>query len=828
MSAPPLPAGIANSGKLIIWNNSDGNGAVSLWDQVSPPYYTRYTCGPYPGWSALAVAAGSDQVPRILWTNADGRMSLWSVDGSGGFTHADYGPYTGYTAVGLAVGGDNAPRVLWAKTDGTMSLWRVAPDTTFTHAEYGPFPGYTASLIAAGADSIPRILWTKSDGSISLWHDVTTTADFAHAEYGPYSGYTAMSMAVDGNNTPRILWNHPSDGTTSLWSVAPSGSFTFQNATLPASYVPVAVGTGLDAGSGGYAQVLYVQAGTTGSNANINSFAPDGSSRLSSYAGPYAGDGIVLSAAGAGTGGGGTTVTPNPHGHYNVTYSGGTLTSSDGATCQPQNVPTISGPTTTTDSNFVSTYSGNAQFSGFYSTTTTASAKLGGSNASPTPITATFTWAPDSPGSPPPANVTVVQMCTVSWSAQYYINRTSGQCSTGLGQVSGTASGVPGNTVSGITTVSGGGPTFTVKCSPTAEVDAAGVGPNGTGTETLQTGTVSFSYTASAVTMNVAGTTPDPSGGDDLLTGQQCSATLKGVPAYPTTYAWSVSAGGGAPGSADVFYNYDPFDPKFHQLTLLSDAPSYTTGTGFSFYDKSQETIVIQCKVTISAADGKSSQVVTVQSQPISVIKPSVTTWGIETGFVQHVTSAASGQSGYQLHPDPNLTPIYPGGEYWHDIAINVPKPFSGGQGCLAQLITPSTITYQDGQPPKSNTNDGKQGLDNVFPYTSWVLPALGKESDSPTALVSNLNANGYQGYNTVSVDDNFTTWVMYIPPTVGSQKSVYVPIQDYLWEWSFTTKWLSSMWTLTSSSPASAATAPHYTGHKTNVPPTWPLVQNN
>jgi len=790
MSAPPLPAGIANSGKLIIWNNSDGNGAVSLWDQVSPPYYTRYTCGPYPGWSALAVAAGSDQVPRILWTNTDGRAALWSVNPSNGsFTHADYGPYTGYTAVGLAVGGDNAPRVLWAKTDGTMSLWRVAPDTTFTHAEYGPFPGYTASLIAAGADSIPRILWTKSDGSISLWHDVTTTADFAHAEYGPYSGYTAMSMAVDGNNTPRILWNHPSDGTTSLWSVAPGGSFTFQNVTLPASYVPVAVGTGLDAGSGGYAQVLYVQVGSLGNDGCINSFAPNGSSRLATYAGPYAGDGIVLSAAGAGTGGGGggtgggTTATPNPHGQYVFNgYSGGTLTSSDTA------ASSVTPPGPLSSNNNIDAYpdaanvwGGTASFTGYGNTTTSVYAKLGGT------IYASFKWQADAgyANSPTPAQVTVIQRCTASWTMGANSSGFSGQCNSGLSPGHGPTSGMYEDAVSGIgpAVVSNPGQGFTISaCMPTASVS----GITGNTNYQCSNGTVSFAYTAAAVTMSVAGTTPDANGIDNILVGQGATGNWN-IPASLspyTTYKWAVSG--------TTFQSWNGESGTVPVAAVLgfgrADQP-----TAHWYWTDTMGVKAISCTAVVTPPGGQGSQFTIPVTKQINLEVPA---WAAKNIVGVGYVGTASGASEIYAGPTSDMAnQSYTNGSNWQTF-VPVPPHFTGtGQWQYAQIVTPGEYETPDGGARKQSTDTGMTGLDDVFPY--GVVHDTGGNSvvdvDSPNLPV-------FDTYASATLADAFATYLMFKPPLAPSAPNAgdvqWVPLAESSWSTSFNaSRWGTGHW---------------------------------
>lgn len=41
-SAVPQPVGTANSGATLLWNNSDGNGAVELWTAPSGNTYANH------------------------------------------------------------------------------------------------------------------------------------------------------------------------------------------------------------------------------------------------------------------------------------------------------------------------------------------------------------------------------------------------------------------------------------------------------------------------------------------------------------------------------------------------------------------------------------------------------------------------------------------------------------------------------------------------------------------------------------------------------------------------------------------------------------------
>ncbi len=288
------------------------------------------------------------------------------------------------------------------------------------------------------------------------------------------------------------------------------------------------------------------------------------------------------------------------------------------------------------------------------------------------------------------------------------------------------------------------------------------------------------------------------------------------MPQPGSTYTWS--AGG------DTFYTYNE-KAASHQLVLLSDDPAYTTSPGFSFYDKSAESVTITCKAVLVCPDG-SSVTINPSSQPINVLKPSVTHWDIHTGYVQYVQNPTSGQKGYQLRTAP--TPTQAGGEAWQNATIVVPSPFAatGGTGCFAQLATPNVVVTND-DPTKSPVfpNNNQQGLDNSFPYQGdqWDVSSLGANFDGPGLFYENLNSGGYAGWTQVSDSNTFTTWVMYQPPG-----GVWVPLQSYDWDCSFTSQWdkSKSQWNLFRARPSPTSGDPGYKGADTTTPPQWSLVQ--
>ena len=218
----PAPGTIAPN---LLWDNV--NGQIALWALDGSGGFKQNDYGPFPGWSAQAVASGPNGVPRLLWTNTSGQISTWAVDATGGYTHNEYGPYPGWTASGLAVGPDNAPHLLWTSTGGELSLWTIAADGTFAFQNYGPYPQWMAQALSVDANNHVHVLWTRTDGTISLW-DVDASGVPVFQNFGPYPGWTAQALASGPDGYSHILWNHAADGQLSLWETGTDGTFGHQ------------------------------------------------------------------------------------------------------------------------------------------------------------------------------------------------------------------------------------------------------------------------------------------------------------------------------------------------------------------------------------------------------------------------------------------------------------------------------------------------------------------------------------------------------------------------------------------------------------------------
>ncbi len=509
------------------------------------------------------------------------------------------------------------------------------------------------------------------------------------------------------------------------------------------------------------------------------------------------------------------------HGKYTVTYSGGTIATSNTAATSftPGTGQYYGGASVacSTDS------SGNAS---------SCFVKIPDPAASPPrPIVATFTWVADAanPSEPPPAAAVVTQDCAAS----SYINYSNGSA-TGSGTLdNGSGGSVVTNgphadciskKYSGWSTPDPAHPaaSFSVVCDP--KVTFTGVSGAVIHSSFSVSASVSYKAAADPVLIDLTGTMIDPA--DKVrkaLTGQQIGGSLSPLPtgwSVPTR-TWSATVAPVPPATAStgagIFKTYDP-NLTSNQLVPLSTAD--LAGASFSFYDKTQETITLTCNATLVTPDG-TNLAVTAKSVPIAVLKPSVTKWGIATGYVDNYRLSRWG-----LGPDPATT--NPEGESWSNITIAVPAPFSGGQGTLTQLITPDREVYnKTGPSPLPINNDplnNKQGLDGSFNYgPAWIVPALGSDGDSPGLIIPLGNPGGTVIKLTAA--DSFITWVMYRPSAISSQGTVWIPLANYSWAWSDTVSWVTDHWALTAGVPLDATNEPKYSSVATKDVPTWTLV---
>lgn len=216
----------------LLWGHAP-DGQASVWDVPDlSGALTFHNYGPYAGWAATSLSAGPDGRLHLLWNHtADGLTSLWSLDnGAGTYAYKNYGPFGGWTARGVATGGDNITDLLWDNVNGQLSTWRISgADGSYINHEFGPYPGWTATALSAGPDGRGHVLWDNTNGTASLWSADLSAGTETYANYGPYGGWSARALATGGDGVTHLLWDHAPDGQMSLWAVGAGSAFSFQN-----------------------------------------------------------------------------------------------------------------------------------------------------------------------------------------------------------------------------------------------------------------------------------------------------------------------------------------------------------------------------------------------------------------------------------------------------------------------------------------------------------------------------------------------------------------------------------------------------------------------
>ncbi|MGO8671924.1 MAG: protease pro-enzyme activation domain-containing protein [Capsulimonadaceae bacterium] len=222
-ATPSAPQGSTH----VLWSKTDGT--LSLWNYTPETgAYTQNTYGPYPDWSAKAIADGPDGLTRMLWVSTSGAASIWTItDATGAFAQHIVGPFPDWAATGLSVSPDDTTHILWVSTAGAASVWNYETATgAFTQSSFGPYADWTPDSIADGPDGDTRLLWTSTGGAASVWSVDAITGQFTQSTFGPYNGWTATAVSVNAANINHMLWTS-NGGAASLWNVdTDDGSFS--------------------------------------------------------------------------------------------------------------------------------------------------------------------------------------------------------------------------------------------------------------------------------------------------------------------------------------------------------------------------------------------------------------------------------------------------------------------------------------------------------------------------------------------------------------------------------------------------------------------------
>jgi len=415
-------------------------------------------------------------------------------------------------------------------------------------------------------------------------------------------------------------------------------------------------------------------------------------------------------------------------------------------------------------------YVGNAGYAGYSNGGCNADAKGNATSVTMTasgPLTATFTWQPAYPGEPAPAPASVIlyQDCRAALTNNRGCNgNASSVCTDGLG---GSATlpftGMQAATESYKYSVGTAG-SVSASCSPNAVYGIS----CGSGVGSYASGAASISYTATAypVTISLGGATKDSSGNYNILIGQECTASLTGIPSGCTVSNWNWSVTG------TTFQSWS----ASNSYTIEVDGPGPTAYSTASWFwdDLKTASDTVTCTVTVTPPSGQGAPFSLTVTQPVNVVVPAWSCQGTG-GTMQVNTSDGSGNgTDYWLYAGPANGSSTGRGMDWVASVTPPGAPFSGsGSLEMVQTETPNSTYTSTAGVVYTRSNNGQQGLDTSYAYP-WQSPLPNPPSyesgDSPGLDLI--------GMASAQLKYSFVDTLMYEPPG-GSQ---YVPIATFTW----------------------------------------------
>jgi len=478
-------------------------------------------------------------------------------------------------------------------------------------------------------------------------------------------------------------------------------------------------------------------------------------------------------------------------GTYQTTYSGGSVVgkvlSSSGGAATCSNAPQLSpfnpggyGPYTGSATVSADTDDGGG--------TNQCSASIPDPNsANSSTLTATLTWQPSSsnPNEPLPSCAIVTQTCDASWVLSGADSGSTGSGSTpsnGLGGVVFPNLNSPGQDCSGTQysawTAPSGTPapaSFPETCKPSVSfAGSSGSGASHAGVS----GSINVSYSASAtpITISLVGATSDGKGGWDILVGQKCAPFLYGIPSNCTVsnYQWTVSG--------TTMQSWIVSSDSTHTTEVDGSGPLNIESPGWFWNDPKQATATITCTAIVQPPTGQGAAFPVTVSQAVGVYLPSWSASGNGGAMLVDQKEPAENGTDYWLHASPISGSGQIGGMEWAATLsppVSSPVTFDKGNIYLVQVITPSVGYINTANQQYENAADGQSGIDTQWPYAGgWAVyeddPYQPNylSNDSPGLNLTNLQA--IYGSEMSSFED----YIMYQPPN----SSEYVPLGYFEW----------------------------------------------
>jgi len=373
-------------------------------------------------------------------------------------------------------------------------------------------------------------------------------------------------------------------------------------------------------------------------------------------------------------------------------------------------------------------------------------------------ITSRFTWVPDGAGDNPPDQVIIAETCTASFNASGTTPDGAADNDLGFDPVINTYSGSKTGTSSGTRyrIVSGADP-LDITASPSSSASA---------TNGMLYATMSYISSASVPSVNLEGGIGDP-WAKRFLIGQMCRATVTTI-LVPSSYEWHVT--GGAP-----FSDYVPGETSGIYTPVGTETDSVLV---FRFARQASATVACSLNLIVPAGAKPAGGLAITLFRPCVVDVPTYT-YRKKTGVVEFVGTPPTKFRPYGATDTSVDDPTDSGtaGSIWAAKVV-YPAGYTNGPHELGWNYTQLITTF------RSRVNNGV--VENVSMNGQTVLDTtFGYSDDFPTGTEHVYGDSPDEGLasvlSSVSVNDNFKTYIMFIPLGTGSR---YVPLQYWTWYW--------------------------------------------
>jgi len=254
-----------------------------------------------------------------------------------------------------------------------------------------------------------------------------------------------------------------------------------------------------------------------------------------------------------------------------------------------------------------------------------------------------------------------------------------------------------------------------------------------------------------------------------VLIGQGLTVSLVTPGMTQSAWSWSISG--------DPFAGFQVTGSTGNALEL--GATHMLTSEGFTYYyrsiqDAGPDTSTIACTATVTDPNGDVHQAT--GTTQVSVYAPT---------YTQAPQAGAFNIGNGQLEAGfPNGNGGPPGILFVG--SVTVPAPFAAGMFGYAQLITnlytwawTSVGNIPTNQATATMSTNGQNGLDTGFTYGGFTNPASGVRfgtSDTPGTQLPK------QPWVQVTMNDSFTTYMLYQPASAGNQPTTWVPLCYITW----------------------------------------------